>query len=49
VPEFSRQEMVLIPRVEITLKTDIPTLRFEQTTVCVCVCGGGGGGGGLCV
>jgi len=38
VPEFSRQEMVLLSRVEI-----IPTLRVEQNTVCVCVWGGGGG------
>jgi len=36
VPEFSRQEMVLLSRVEI-----IPTLRVEQNTVCVCVGGGG--------
>jgi len=30
--------MVLLSRVEISVKTDISTLADEQTTVCVCVC-----------
>lgn len=30
--------MVLLSRVEISVKTDISTLGDEQTTVCVCVC-----------
>ena len=40
--DFSRQEIVLLSRVEISVKTDISTPGDEQTTVCVwgggCVC-----------
>ena len=41
--DFSRQEIVLLSRVEISVKTDISTPGDEQTTVCVC------GGGVVCV